>query len=448
LKKILLINPWIYDFSGFDFWLKPLGLLYIASFLEKKGFEVSLIDCMDRFYPAMLKRGIKPINRKYGKGKFYAEVVKKPAPIKSIPRRYRRFGIPYSIVREELRKQKGVDRVLLTSVMTYWYQGTVEIIRLLREEIPDAKIILGGIYPSLLTEHAEKMSGADVVIPGIDFYPMFHELGIEKEKEFTPEDFFDRFSPDYRLYKKLSYVVMLTSIGCPFHCTYCASNHFFKNFFPISKEKIIDEIDLYVRKFKVGDIAFYDDALLYKKDSHFLPLFEEVMKRKYPVRFHTPNGINARFVTKDVAELFCRCNFKTIRLGLESYSTNFQKKTGAKVTTDELKKAVSNLLDAGMPREDIGIYIMAGREDEGVDDVIKTLRFVAHLGVKVFVSEYSPVPGSFDWQRFGNFKNLDPLWQNNSIAFLKNGWSFEDMQRVKNLKETINNAITKGSRRL
>ena len=33
---ILLINPWITDFAAYNFWIKPLGLLYIASLLKGK----------------------------------------------------------------------------------------------------------------------------------------------------------------------------------------------------------------------------------------------------------------------------------------------------------------------------------------------------------------------------------------------------------------------------
>lgn len=438
MKKILLINPWIYDFSAFDLWLKPIGLLYISSFLEKRGFRISYLDCLDRYHNALNEERSKSVNRKYGTGRFHAEVVEKPDTIKSIPRRFKRFGIPYSIVRKELRKEKDADVILITSVMTYWYQGVFEMIKLLRKEIPDAKIILGGIYPTLLTEHALKESGADVVIPGLDFYPLLRELGDNEEKGFMPEEFFNTFSPAYHLYERLPYVSMLTSLGCPFHCTYCVSNLLVKRFFTLSHEKILDEFDVYVKKLKVKDIAFCDDALLYNSEKHFLPLFEEVIKRKYSVRFHTPNGINARFITKDVAEILYKCNFKTIRIGLESCQGDFQKVTGGKVTNEEISIAVSNLAEAGIPKENIGIYIMAGREDEKIDDVIKTLRFVMHLGTKVFVSEYSPVPGSIDWKRVENFKRLDPIWQNNSIAFLKNGWTFEEMQKVKDIKNQIN----------
>jgi len=29
-KRILLINPWIYDFAAYDLWVKPLGLLSLG----------------------------------------------------------------------------------------------------------------------------------------------------------------------------------------------------------------------------------------------------------------------------------------------------------------------------------------------------------------------------------------------------------------------------------
>ena len=53
-KDILLINPWIYDFTAYDFWLKPLGLLYIAAILKKHSdFSLHFIDCLDRYHPLL-----------------------------------------------------------------------------------------------------------------------------------------------------------------------------------------------------------------------------------------------------------------------------------------------------------------------------------------------------------------------------------------------------------
>jgi tRNA A37 methylthiotransferase MiaB len=442
VHKVLLVNPWVYDFSAFDLWSKPLGLLYIASFLEKKGCEVLLLDCLDRYDPLLLEAGITPENRLYGTGKYHAEEIRKPGAINSIPKRFWRFGMPVSCVRNMLRRTKEVDTVLITSVMTYWYQGVFDMIGIIREELPGANIVLGGIYAQLISDHARKRSGADLVISDNNPYAVLQELIIGKDKCLSTEGFYNAYSPAYHLYDKHSSIAMLTSLGCPFYCSYCASHLLAKDFLFFAHEKIIDEIEMYTKRLQVQDIALYDDALLYRAEDHFLPLFEKILEKDYRIRFHTPNGIHARFVTEDVAAMLYRSNFKTIRIGLESSNVAFQNKTGNKVYNEEVEHAVSNLLKAGFSRQEIGIYIMAGRFDQSVDDTKRTLEFIRCLGVKVFISEFSPVPGSFDWSQDAHFKNMDPLWQNNSIAFLRNGWTIEQMQKMKDIKNDINHSLT------
>jgi hypothetical protein len=48
--RILLVNPPIYDFTAYDFWLKPYGMLRVAGFLRgQASFE--LFDFLDRLDP-------------------------------------------------------------------------------------------------------------------------------------------------------------------------------------------------------------------------------------------------------------------------------------------------------------------------------------------------------------------------------------------------------------
>lgn len=54
--RILCINPWIYDFAAYDYWSKPLGLPYIASFLRERGVAVDFLDCLDKWHPQLLRR--------------------------------------------------------------------------------------------------------------------------------------------------------------------------------------------------------------------------------------------------------------------------------------------------------------------------------------------------------------------------------------------------------
>ena len=45
--RILLVNPPIYDFAAYDFWLKPYGMLSVAGKLRDKA-DFMLFDYLDR----------------------------------------------------------------------------------------------------------------------------------------------------------------------------------------------------------------------------------------------------------------------------------------------------------------------------------------------------------------------------------------------------------------
>ena len=48
-QRILLVNPPIYDFSAYDFWLKPYGMLRAAGFLRCQA-DFYLFDFLDRLH--------------------------------------------------------------------------------------------------------------------------------------------------------------------------------------------------------------------------------------------------------------------------------------------------------------------------------------------------------------------------------------------------------------
>ena len=78
-RTVLLINPPIYDFAAYDFFNKPLGLLYLASFLRQAGYEIRYIDCLDRNHPSLADVPNLPVTRPNGTGKYYHETLK-PLP--------------------------------------------------------------------------------------------------------------------------------------------------------------------------------------------------------------------------------------------------------------------------------------------------------------------------------------------------------------------------------
>ena len=95
-RSALLVNPWVHDFSAYDFWMKPLGLLYLGSILRTGGYEVRLLDCLDfASLPGKYKAELKPPKRRdFGRGHFYREIIPTPGALRDVTRHYRRYGIP------------------------------------------------------------------------------------------------------------------------------------------------------------------------------------------------------------------------------------------------------------------------------------------------------------------------------------------------------------------
>ena len=128
--NILLVNPPIYDFAAYDFWLKPYGILRVGGLLRPRA-KLSLFDYLDRLHPAF-SPSAKTKTDRYSKGPYPFERIPSPAPLEDIPRYYRRFGIPRKVFQDFLSHNNAFDFVLIQTMMTYWYLGCREVIEDIR----------------------------------------------------------------------------------------------------------------------------------------------------------------------------------------------------------------------------------------------------------------------------------------------------------------------------
>ena len=438
--SLILINPWIYDFAAYDLWSKPLGLLYMAAFLRNCGFQIHLIDCLDAHHPLMPgDSSIKaPKRRLYGTGKYWRKTIPKPSLLKDIPRPYSIYGISRRIFEEELRSIQNPAAILVTSLMTYWYPGAMEAIALAKKTHPGVPVILGGIYARLCNDHATKNSGADSVVPLADPVSLLKVL--EDHCVDAPEPLLDPGSlprPAFDLLRKIEYVCLLTSTGCPFRCQYCASHFLNPEMSRRDPAEVLDEILHWRRNFGVRDFAFYDDALLISSDTHLAILLAEVERLKLDVRFHTPNALHVKEVTADMATLMRQSGFRTIRLGLETSDFSLHRKFGNKVAEGDFEQAVRNLLKAGFTRNEIGGYILLGLPGQSMDSVMATIDFVDGVGATPYLSEYSPIPHTPLWEEavvYSRYDLSEPLFHNNILLPC---WSEDQSAELPRLKKRV-----------
>jgi radical SAM superfamily enzyme YgiQ (UPF0313 family) len=180
-------------------------------------------------------------------------------------------------------------------------------------------------------------------------------------------------------------------------------------------------------------VAFYDDALLHKPAEALVPFLEEVLRRGWQVRFHTPNGLHARLVTPELARLMVRAGFETFYLGFESTSANWQRGTGGKVFTEDLTRAVNDLLEAGADPDRITAYIMLGHPRGDAETVEDSMRAVHSLGIRIMLAEFSPIPGTVDGEAAGAMVDMTEPLYHNKTAFAIEVHGHEDVNRLKDL---------------
>jgi len=430
ILKVLLINPPIYDFAAYDFWLKPYGLLSIAGYLRGKA-EFVLFDYLDRLHPFATKQ--KELqSEQWGRGRFYCEKLPNPPCLERIPRYFRRFGLPRDIFRDFLQQQKPFDFVFIQTTMTYWYQGVKEVIEDVRKTWPRTKIVLGGNYVTLCSSHAEKL-GADFLVQGTELEPLWKYL------EITP----DINQPAlWEVYEKLKVGALKLSQGCPFNCTYCSIPKVYGKFKPRPLQRSLDELKL-LAKFGVENIAFYDDALLFESEKVIVPFLNEVFKRNVKINFHCPNALNARFVTRELAELMVRAGFKTFYLGFESASADWQKRTGSKVFCDEFTQAVKNLTAAGANSQNITAYQILGHPYGDIQELEESMRFVNGLGIRGMLADFSPIPSTPDGELCRKWVDMDEPLFHNKTAFPIILMGFDETNRLKDLQRQLNRSLTK-----
>jgi radical SAM superfamily enzyme YgiQ (UPF0313 family) len=421
--KILLVNPWIYDFAAFNLWARPIGLFSVAEYLSSFDTELQLIDCMASFTPGS-----------FGAGKYRAEAAEKPEILESVPRLFKRYGISTDEFIRQIKDAGPFDAVLMTSIMSYWYPGVQKAIAIIREFAGDVPVILGGIYATLYHEHAIDTSGADFVYKGplsesinIAFYTFGFKL--RRKRDAIPY-YKIAFCADY------PFASLRTSSGCPFRCVYCASELLSDGKYDRSAAAaVLAEISGLYRR-GIRDFVIYDDAFLYDAGNHAKPILASIEHAGLPIRFHTPNGLHARFVDDEVARLMRKANFKTVRLSLETTDLQRQRNSGGKVTNSDLVKAVELLKRNGFKKDELGVYLMYGLPGQELREVMESVKFLKYLDVRIYLAEFSPIKGTRSWNelvRNGIIEDaLDPLLTNNTVfPFLYSGYDDREVQSLK-----------------
>ena len=431
--KALLINPHIYDFAAYSFWSSPLGLLYVGGVLRQNGLHVTFIDSM---------KTVDEKRKADGRAPFVKEncPLPLPLPIRTTKKRLKRYGLSPDQLRDRLSLLDPPDLVLITTIMTYWYGGAREAAQTVRAVFPHSKIIMGGIYPSLCRDHAlTTMKEADLILGHheIDRLYRYMEETFSVTLSFKPSmyDLNALPYPAFDLSESLPFVPLLTSYGCAFNCTYCATPYMHPRMVRRDPAHVLEEIrhwhDRGVQRF-----VMYDDNLLYRSERYAKPLFNAVSRLPFTVDIYNPNAVNAAFLDRHTADILVAAGFRDIRLGLETIDPDTQRSTGGKVNLTIFERALDNLARAGFPMNKVGVYILSGLPFQKWQTVRAAIDYLSSFGVRAEIAEYTPIPHTalFDQHHAAARYPVaqDPFYQNNALfPYAWEGFTEEDLSNLK-----------------
>ena len=407
--RALLVQPPIHDFALYDLFLHPYGLLRLGEWLLQSGYDVELLDGLDD--PGVRRDG--------GVGKFRRRVVAAPPVFADFPRRYARYGVSEDELRNRVAASRA-DVVLVASGMTYWYEGVAEVARVANEVLPGVPVAIGGVYATLLPDHARTIApAAHIVAGGADgLGQMLVALGLPPLTGALPA------MPSVELRhasRRLSCsgVVRLNE-GCRDRCAYCASSILSPRFTAGTWQVVADYVGRLIDD-GARSFAFLDDALLESADELLAPLLEWMIDSYGDghLDIHLPNAVHVDLVTPAIASLLYRAGVGEVRLGLESMDPDFHRRYDRKRVVDATDDAVESLFTAGFRPGEVSGYLLAGLPGQVPEEVTSAIDALERRRVAPNIAEYSPVPGTplFDEAcRISRYPLSDePLCHNNSV---------------------------------
>jgi radical SAM superfamily enzyme YgiQ (UPF0313 family) len=373
-----------------------------------------------------------------GTGKFFRQPVEKPLVFPVVRRRFARYGLLPSSIRGRLAGEKP-DVILISSGMTYWYPGVAEAAALAREAHPGVPIGIGGVYATLLPEHCARVTRADFIVAGSAYPGLSRELDT-RGLPAPPGPLCE--SPLLLAEECGQAMAVRLNTGCPENCRYCASRLIQGGFSPGDPALLSRVVLSAMERLGTPNFAFYDDALLVGKNTLLFPFLDLISSSGRVPRFFLPNAVHISEIDAETARRLHSGGFDGVRLGLESSEAGFHSKMDGKLDVSGFGSAVDYLRSAGFAGRSIVVYILAGLPGQRREEVEESVRFAASFGVRILLSEYSPVPGTALWEESTRLSSLplsdEPLCQNNSaLPMAWSGFGHGDLDSLKRLAHSL-----------
>jgi len=357
----------------------PIYLSYTVAVLEEAGFEVSFIDAiMDELSIPAFAQKVKDINPRLlmiegptpaiHHDTQSAEAVKEALPDAVVAL----VGSHVSVYHQEIL----ADHASVDAVCRGEWEITVRELARAIDEGHDWSTVAGLSYRK-----------ADEIVVNPD-RPLIDDLDSMPfpARHIVRDD-------GYRaaIYSGSKCTGMVTSRGCPFHCTFCVwpNTLYGHRFRARSAENVVDEIEQAVKQFGIDEIYFDDDTFTIDKQ-RVMDICRMIKERDLRVSWI----VQARVDTVDremlVAMKDAGCHY--VLFGIESGSPEMLTIMKKRITLDQAREAIRLCRQIGLKTQAFFLFGIPGETPENIQ---QTIDFAKELGASSTQFAVAiPQPGS------------------------------------------------------
>jgi anaerobic magnesium-protoporphyrin IX monomethyl ester cyclase len=187
------------------------------------------------------------------------------------------------------------------------------------------------------------------------------------------------------------YASVHTSLGCPYHCTFCCINApFGKSSYRMwSPDQVVKEIDFLVDTYGVKNVKFVDEMFVMRR-SHVLGICERLMKRPYKVNIWAYARVDT--VKDDFLATMKAAGINWLCLGIEAANSSVRDGADKKFSDEDILEVCRKIQSHGI--RIIANYIF-GLPEETHERMRQTLDLALEINAE-FANFYSAMayPGS------------------------------------------------------
>ena len=411
---ILLITPPREVPQRADF--PPIGLAYISSFLKSKGNSAEVVDAAAYSWNRL------------------AKIVKNNSP-----------------------------RIVGIACWTQERGQTFKTAKLVREILPDSKIILGGHHATAFPQNMFVQAYADAVvigegelttlelvramldgrslgtIKGIVYSEDGKVLLTEPRKFITDLDSIPY--PSYSDFDLDDYLgipevngraaSIMTSRGCPYKCVFCSAGSFWKSKWRArSPDNVIGEIEWLYHKYKVRNFSFFDDNFTVKKE-RAIAICRGIIERKLDINWVASSHVT--HIDEELLRWMRKSGCFRIDFGIESGSPTILRNIEKGQTVVQIERAFQLVHKAGIKPRAYLIIGCPGETKETIDETLVLMNKIRPYDSRT--AEIMLVFPSTKLCEIAKAKGLlsDDFWlQTNETLHYTCEHTFEELKALKN----------------